>query len=282
MASYNTLITTEQLEGIIGNVFVFDTRFDLTDPELGERAFKKAHIPGAQYLHLDHDLSGAKNGRNGRHPLPSPEVFENRLRALGLNYRQQVVVYDDQGGIFAARAWWLLRSLGHTEVAVLNGGLSAWLSAGKPIAGMTQEASLGTFIRRGSANTTIDYSELYNDITGQRLLTVVDARSPQRFAGQNETLDAKAGHIPGALNRFYMENLDSQGFFKPSSQLSQEFSDLLGSRPKSSIVHQCGSGVTACHNILAMEVAGLGAPRLYAGSWSEWSSLPGSPVEADG
>ena len=281
MANYNTLITAQQLKTIIGSAVIFDTRFDLTDPEHGERAFKKAHILGAQYLHLDRDLSGAKNGRNGRHPLPSPEDLENRLRELGLNYRQQVV-YDDQGGIFAARAWWLLRSLGHSEVAVLNGGLSAWLSAGNPITEITQESLLGTFIRRGSANATIDYSELYNDITGQRLLTVVDARSPQRFAGQNETLDAKAGHIPGALNRFYMENLDSQGFFKPSAQLSQEFSDLLGSRPTSSIIHQCGSGVTACHNILAMELAGLGSPRLYAGSWSEWSSLPGSPVEVDG
>lgn len=255
---------------------IFDCRHDLVRAEFGRQAYRDGHIPGAMHLHLDEDLSGPTTGRNGRHPLPDPHRLAEKLAALGVGDDTQVVAYDDAGGMYAARLWWLLRWLGHGRVAVLDGGLQAWQRAGLPL---TAEAP-----RHPPAKLTVrlrddwvDASFVQAHLHGEDM-QVIDARSPDRFRGENESLDPVGGHIPGAVNRFYRDNLDPDGCFKPATELSREFRRVLGGRDPHTVVQQCGSGVTACHNLLAMEVAGLAGSRLYAGSWSEWCSDPSRPV----
>jgi len=256
---------------------IFDCRHDLKNPDYGSQAYARGHIPGAQFLNLDRDLAGPVNGHNGRHPLPEIAVFSERLSACGVGPDTQVVAYDNEGGIFASRLWWLLRWLGHRQVAVLNGGLAGWKRASLPLEEKQREFARAHFLPRPSGGVVAVDTLMANLETAA--LRVIDARSPERFRGENETLDPVGGHIPGALNRFYFDNLDDDGcFFKPAEELRAEFDELLrGSDPKS-VVQQCGSGVTACHNLLAMELAGLSGSELYPGSWSEWCADPARPV----
>lgn len=261
---FTTLIAPSQLREL-QDPLILDCRFDLADPEAGARAYAAGHIPGAHYLHLDRDLAGAKTGANGRHPLPAREDFAALLRRLGLRAGRQVVCCDTQGGPYAARAWWMLRWLGHAEVAVLDGAWDGELTAEVP------PATPGDWQPGAPLVAQIDAAEL---LQGLGRLRLIDARAPERFRGEVEPLDPQAGHIPGASNRFFKDNLDADGRFKPAAQLRQEFAPLMAAE----VVHQCGSGVTACHNLLAMAHAGLGDGRLYVGSWSEWSADPARPI----
>ncbi|MET0371939.1 MAG: sulfurtransferase [Sphingobium sp.] len=279
--SFTTLIAVDDLKQLIerGEVMLFDCRFDLTAPDAGAAAYRDGHIAGARYLHLDADLSGPATGRNGRHPLPDPRDFAATMRAAGLRAGQQVVAYDDGGGPYAARLWWLLRWVGHAAVAVLDGGLQAWAAGGNNLEeGEPGAAVPGDFVARAQdAAATVDAAAVRANIDAPAFL-VVDARTPERFRGDPNPMDPVAGHIPGAGNRFFKDNLDADGRFKSSDRLAGEWRAVLGRGEPSAAVMQCGSGVTACHNLLALEVAGLHGARLYPGSWSEWIADPERPV----
>jgi thiosulfate/3-mercaptopyruvate sulfurtransferase len=256
---------------------ICDCRHDLVNTEAGRRAYGESHIPGARFVHLDQDLSAPMTGRNGRHPLPDPERFARRVGELGIGNGSQVVAYDASGGYYAARMWWMLRWLGHEAVAVLDGGWDAWQNAGLPTTDAVPNVKPARFARGTSVVLAVTATDIANGLAaGQRRL--LDARSPDRFRGENETLDPVAGHIPGAFNRFFKLNLEADGRFKPPAMLRREFSSALGDIPPSQVVHYCGSGVTACHNLLAMEIAGLSGSSLYPGSWSEWVSDRSRPV----
>lgn len=283
--THDTLVSVETLAARLATPspagppdwLVCDCSFDLADPGAGRRLFAQGHLPGAVYLHLDEDLSGAKTGHNGRHPLPEPDRLAQRMAALGAGDHTQIVVYDSSGGMFAARAWWLLRWLGHRAAAVLDGGSTAWRAADRP---WTAESTPpprtpGRFSRRAPLVQTIDHTTLRQRLGAGPL---VDARAPDRFRGENETLDPVGGHIPGAVNRFFKDNLGPDGRFQDAAALRQAWLPLLAGASAGEVVHQCGSGVTACHNLLSMEVAGLGGSVLYPGSWSEWCAQPGAPV----
>ncbi|MES2045155.1 MAG: sulfurtransferase [Pseudomonadota bacterium] len=278
---FKTLIEPSQLAALLetDDVALFDCGFELGNPDAGHAAFVEGHLPTARYLHLDRDLAAPPTGDNGRHPLPDPETFVALMRANGVNRHQQVVAYDASGGAYAARLWWLLRWLGHDEVAVLNGGRKAWVEAGRPMQrGAAAETAPGDFTGAPRAGWTVTAETVYANIATPAF-TVVDARSASRFAGEPNPMDPVAGHIPGACNRFYGDNLDAGGRFKPAEQLAAELAVAVGDVPATDIVIQCGSGVTACHNLLAFEVIGRSGARLYPGSWSEWISDPARPVE---
>ena len=255
---------------------ILDCSFDLADPGAGERAFALGHLPGARYAHLDRDLSGAKTGRNGRHPLPARANWAVTLGHWGIEPTSQVVVYDAQGAMYAARAWWLLRWAGHGAVCVLDGGLAAWAEAGGVVetgAGVVSIPAAGAYPLGESLVRTFDADTLQRSLGA---VTLLDARAPERFRGDVEPLDARAGHIPGARSRFFKDNLDANGRFRPADELRADFA-AFGRAPEH-VVHQCGSGVTACHNLLAMEAAGMPGSALYPGSWSEWSADPSRPI----
>ena len=255
---------------------VVDCRHDLGNPDFGRAAYAKGHIPGAHFLHMDDELSGPRTGRNGRHPLPDPDTLARRLGEIGIDRNTQVVAYDDGGGMYAARLWWLLNWLGHHDAAVLDGGFQAWCSASAPLS-RTPATPTPTRFDADIQPLAVDVN--YVDThKGTDVMHLIDARSPDRFRGENETIDPVGGHIPGAVNRFFKDNLGPDGRFKPAEQLRREFTTLLAGRPPKHVVHQCGSGVTACHNLLAMEVAGLPGGRLYPGSWSEWCADAGRAV----
>ncbi|MCZ2495185.1 sulfurtransferase [Xylophilus sp. Kf1] len=279
--TYDTLISTEQLAQALGTgakLLVLDCSFELTNPQAGRQAYEAGHIPGARYVNLDHALSSEKTGLNGRHPLPTREAFAQTMAALGADDDTQVVAYDNAGGMYAARLWWMLRWAGHGAAAVLDGGIGAWKTDGHPV-GIEEPPVVapGRFTLRDSLVRTVDYDEVAANIDdGGRL--VLDARAPDRFRGENETMDPVGGHIPGARNRLFKDNLGIDGRFKPAAQLRSEFDAITGGRPATALINQCGSGVTACHNLLAMEVAGLHGAALYPGSWSEWSARPGAPI----
>jgi thiosulfate/3-mercaptopyruvate sulfurtransferase len=278
-ARLRTLIGAGELAALLGRSpapVVVDVGFDLADPESGERRYRESHVPGAHYLHLDRDLSGAKTGRNGRHPLPDRAAFRRTIGALGITPRTLVVCYDAQGGVYAARLWWMLRWLGHADVAVLDGGVQAWRrSGGAPTNAPSEAAPAGDYPDLPSLAPTIDAAGV---AARPPLSLLLDARSAERFRGEVEPIDAVAGHIPGALQRFHKSNLDDEGAFKDPAQLHAEFSALLGGREPKDVIHSCGSGVTACHNLLAMTHAGFAGSVLYPGSWSEWSADPERPI----
>ena len=278
--AFRTLISTSALALHLGddNVAVVDCRFQLTDEAWGEREYVSAHIPGAVYAHLDRDLSGPKTGTNGRHPLPDPVALADTLSRLGIADGVQVVAYDQDNGSFASRLWWMLRWLGHDAVAVLDGGFAKWTAEGRDTRSGAETRAPRTFIaapRPEMLATADQVAALRADGSWQ----LVDARAPERFRGDVEPLDKVAGHIPGAANYCYQTNLDADGSFRSPEELRAQLRATLGGHPADRVVCYCGSGVTACHNLLALEHAGLTGARLYAGSWSEWSSDPRRPVE---
>ncbi len=281
--TYTTLVSIDELARLLAGpdaaaLLLLDCSFDLGDTQAGARAHAAGHIPGALYVHLEQDMSGPKTGLNGRHPLPEREAFVRRMAVLGANDDTQIVGYDNAGGIYAARLWWLLRWTGHRAAAVLDGGMAGWKAAGHAVtAELSATPAAGSFSARPSLVSTASQAQLRaNLLTRQRL--VLDARAPDRFRGENETLDPVGGHIPGARNRLFRDNLGLDGRFKPAAQLRAEFDAITGGRAAAELVNQCGSGVTACHNLLALEVAGLPGAALYPGSWSEWCAQPGAPV----
>ncbi len=276
---FRTLISVAELAQGIDNPgwCVVDCRHDLVNPDFGRDAYAEAHIPGAVFLSLDDDLSGAKTGINGRHPLPAPAKVAERLGELGIGDHTQVIAYDDAGGMYAARLWWMLRWLGHDAAAVLDGGYRSWCDAGHPVTSALPQRSPARFEFKARAAMAADATEVLTKFLN-RALYIIDARSPDRFRGENEILDPVAGHIPGAWNRFFCDNLGENGRFRPASELRADFAAIIGNLPPDAVIHQCGSGVTACHNLLAMEHAGLAGSRLYPGSWSEWCADPGRPI----
>jgi len=256
---------------------VFDCRHDLAAPGRGHAEYAQAHIPAARFLHLDEDLSAPKNGRNGRHPLPDPDKLAKTLGEAGVDSRKQVVAYDAQGGMVAARLWWLLRWLGYLPVAVLDGGWNQWVAEGRQQTAELPRPQPKEFEGRGRNDCWVG-SYFVREHLGDETTVLIDARAPDRFRGQNETIDPVGGRIPYARNRFYRDNLDASGRFKAPEALKQEFRAVLGAIGPQQAVNYCGSGVSACHNLLAMEVAGLRGARLYPGSWSEWSADTSHPV----
>jgi thiosulfate/3-mercaptopyruvate sulfurtransferase len=256
---------------------IFDVRHDLMDHAAGRRAYGAGHIPGAVFADIETELSGIKTGRNGRHPLPEREAMAEQFRAWGISNSTRIVAYDAQGGQFAVRLWWLARWLGHTRVVLLDGGWPAWTAAGGAISTEPPRAVRGTFETSDSLMPLVDSASVLA-LLGSNARLLVDARTPERFRGEVEPIDPVAGHIPGARNRFFKDNLGEDGRFKPAAELRVAFDLVAGGRLSSEIVSQCGSGVTACHNLLAMEIAGLSGARLYPGSWSEWCSDPRRPI----
>jgi thiosulfate/3-mercaptopyruvate sulfurtransferase len=275
---YTTLISTDALAGHIAepSLLIVDCRHNLPDIDAGERAYREAHLPGAHFLHIDHDLSGVKTGRNGRHPLPEISTLAATLGRIGIDASKQIVAYDQNHGMWASRLWWLLHWLGHDRAAVLDGGLDKWLVEQRPVTAELPITRATTFVPR-PPRPTASADEILRHL-GDGTLTVLDARAPERYHGDMEPIDPVAGHIPGAINRPYTVNLTAQGTFKPAEALRHEFDAQLADRAPESVVHHCGSGITACHNVLAMAIAGLPGSRLYPGSWSEWVSEPSRPV----
>jgi thiosulfate/3-mercaptopyruvate sulfurtransferase len=279
---YTTLISTEDLARHRDDpeFVIVDCRHNLSDVEAGERAYRKAHIPGARFMHMDRDLSGVKTGRNGRHPLPEVAALATALGRASIDGSKQVIAYDQNSGMWASRLWWLLRWLGHDAVAVLDGGFDKWIAGGRPQTSELPAPRPTTFVAK-PLGPAASASEIVGHLTDGSIF-ILDARAPERYRGDLEPLDPVAGHIPGAHNRPYGENLTPQGIFKPPALLRSEFEALLGDTSPSAVVHHCGSGVTACHNVLAMAVAGLAGSRLYPGSWSEWIADPARPVARGG
>lgn len=248
---------------------IVDCRFDLKDPEWGFESYQQEHIPGAVYAHLDRDLANPVTAQSGRHPLPDIELIAQRLSNWGIGNHTQVVVYDTNGGGYAARLWWLLRFLGHTAVAILDGDFHVWQSEGYPTAKGIEQRQPEVFVPNPQWEMLVSTEQVENIYTNPAY-RLVDARAPERFRGEQEPIDTKAGHIPGAVNRFHGMNLNAQGKFLPPETLRQQFQDLLGEvQPEHTVVY-CGSGVTSCHHLIAMERAGLSGAKLYLGSWSEW------------
>ena len=280
---FETILSVEDLKALIDagdQPLILDCEFDLGDPNRGRVIYTQGHVPGALYLDLERDLSGLSTGQNGRHPLPVRTDFAATLRRLGLQQGQQIVLYDGNGGAYAARGWWMARWLGHHAVAVLDGGRQAWAAAGLPLeAGEVSPRDEGNFALAEPlvAEPVPADTVLANVSAGT--LQVIDARDAQRFAGAPHPLDTASGHIPGATNRFFRDNLDEMGRMRPAQELAEAFQTALAGKAASDAVLQCGSGVTACHNALAMEIAGLTGARLYPGSWSEWTSDPLRPIE---
>jgi thiosulfate/3-mercaptopyruvate sulfurtransferase len=295
MTSYTTLISPEQLMALKASgrpLMVFDCSFDLSNPAAGEEQYRTAHIPGAVYAHLDNALSDkgtpdasgkpqphSDAASGGRHPLPSREKFAVWLSSVGFDNGMQAVVYDRNGANYCGRLWWMLKWAGHANVAVLDGGLQAWQAAGGEVTDQAEPSHFQSNFELGTPLVELVTTQQVLKRLGSGTQTIVDARATPRFKGEVEPLDPVAGHIPGALNRPFSQNLAADGRFKPAAQLRTEFEQLLAGREAANVVHHCGSGVSAVPNVLAMEVAGLGPTALYAGSWSEWCSDPSRPVE---
>lgn len=273
------LIPAEVLRQRLGDprLVLFDCRFSLADPEAGARAYAAGHLPGALYAHLDAQLSGPITPTSGRHPLPDAAGLAHWLGRCGVGDESQVVVYDDLGGAFAVRLWWLLRWLGHRRVALLDGGLQAWQAAGGALTTEVPAPTPTAFTGQPDDNRWMTTDALAAALPNGRV-QVIDARAPERFRGEQEPIDPVAGHIPGAINLPFTGNLDADGRFLPPEALRERFTAELGDTPPARVAHSCGSGVNACHNLFAMELAGLAGSRLYAGSWSEWIRDPARPV----
>ncbi|MBC3873953.1 sulfurtransferase [Undibacterium flavidum] len=285
---FTTLISATQLaeqlaaQATKNHTVIVDCRHDLMDAQAGKNAYDAGHIPGAVFANLDTDLSGSKYDAAGvfagRHPLPKTEDLLVALRRLGIRQDTQVIAYDAHGGMFAARLWWLLRSIGHAQVAVLDGGIAAWISAGQAVQTESVSNVAGNIEVQDSLTKQVNVQTVLQNLQVETdaKLQVIDARAADRFRGENETMDPIAGHIPGAKNRFFKDNLQTDGRFKSAQELRQEWQSLIADPTKA--IMQCGSGVTACHNLLALEVAGLSGAALYPGSWSEWCADASRPI----
>ena len=276
---FHTLISVDSLQKLLGEprLAVVDCRFDLMNPGAGRQAYLEAHIPGARYADLNQDLSAPVGPGTGRHPLPAPDAFAAWLGAAGIGNGTQVVAYDDANGSIAARLWWMLRWVGHAAVAVLDGGFKAWTARG----GALQSGSAGfraeKFVPRVHADTVLSTAEVERALRDPAAL-LVDARAQERYAGTTEPIDPVAGHIPGAVNHPFTANLDAAGHFLHGDEIKRRWQERLSGRQPRQLIAMCGSGVTACHNLLSLEVAGLTGAKLYAGSWSEWIRDPRRPV----
>lgn len=283
MTTYKTIISPKDLCAYIQspdnkNFIVLDCSFDLVNIEAGLRAYESAHIEGSYYINLETQLSSTKTGLNGRHPLPSRENFLQILENLGIDEKTQIFIYDNAGGMYAARLWWMCRWVGHDLAAVLDGGIQRWQLEEFPL--VTSESpkrAVSKLSMRDAKVNLISYDQVLENLQNG-LNLVLDARASDRFRGENETLDPIGGHIPNAKNHFFKNNLTDSGIFKSPSELKSAFEEIIGERSIEKIICQCGSGVTACHNLLAMEIAGLSGAGLYAGSWSEWCAQPNAPV----
>jgi thiosulfate/3-mercaptopyruvate sulfurtransferase len=280
--AHTTLVSTGGLADHLADPawVVVDCRFDLAGPASGERQYREAHIPGAIYGHLDRDLSGTKTGRNGRHPLPDPDRLRETFGRWGIAEGVQVAAYDQQNGMFASRLWWLLRASGHQAVAVLDGGFAKWIREGRPTRGGIETVAPRTFPGTLDRARWLDIGQMEDLVRADRG-PIVDARAPERYAGRIEPLDPVAGHIPGAVNHFFQRNLAEDGTFLPPDALRAEWTTTLGGAAPAEAVVYCGSGVSACHNLLGLAHAGLDGARLYAGSWSEWCSDGDRPAERE-
>jgi len=282
---FTTLIEAHELAGYRANPqwALIDCRFDLARPQWGAQAYAAGHIPGALYAHLDAELAGPVTPQSGRHPLPQVESFATRLGSWGIDGQTQVITYDQGNAMYAARLWWLLRWMGHAAVAVLNGGFAAWQAAGLPVSDRPAARPARTFVAHPEPARLVSTQQLLELLHGGSLQRgeqmLIDARGADRFAGQNETLDPVAGHIPGAHSAPFAGNLDAHGHFLPAAALRARWQQRLQALSPADVISMCGSGVTACHNLLALEHAGLPGGRLYAGSWSEWIRDPARPVE---
>jgi thiosulfate/3-mercaptopyruvate sulfurtransferase len=274
--SGSTLVSTEELSRNPGAWRIFDCRHDLARPELGESQYREAHLPGAAFASLDRDLSAPRDGSNGRHPLPDPGAFIAWLGQQGLKPDDRVACYDAGNGAMAARLWWMLRWVGHAAVAVLDGGFAKWVKEGRPVATEVPRFAPTRYPTRVRAEMAVSVDSIEEKLQS---LMLVDARAPARWRGEAEPIDPVAGRIPGARNRFNMDNVQADGTFKDPEVLRKDFLSLLADRPPSETVHYCGSGVAACHNLLAMELAGLPGGKLFAGSWSEWIADAARPRE---
>jgi thiosulfate/3-mercaptopyruvate sulfurtransferase len=279
--SYSTLISTKILASHLNDPgwIIIDCRFDLSDPDAGYQDYLNSHIPGAIYAHLDHDLSGPISSTTGRHPLPDPDELINRFSTMGIDNQKQVVVYDTTGGSFAARLWCLLRAFEHYAVAVLDGGFPKWIKEERPTQQGIETYLPTQFIGQFNHEWYLNADEV-EQIRTSSDYRLVDARTPERYHGEHEPIDPVAGCIPGAINRFHGHNLNPDGTFLPPEQVREEFQKLLGSVSPDRMVVYCGSGVTSCHHLLAMEYAGLTGAKLYAGSWSEWIRDPKRPRQS--
>jgi thiosulfate/3-mercaptopyruvate sulfurtransferase len=279
---FTTLVSADQLAQHLSDPqwVVFDCRFALTRTESGRQAYAKAHIPGARYAHLNEDLSGAITQTSGRHPLPVPAVLARKLGVWGVDNGKQVVVYDDSFGSMAVRLWWLLRWLGYDAVALLEGGFPSWARQGRALSAEIPVIRPAEFHPAPDDNLWVDSNAMLEAVRIKAV--IVDARAEERFSGLFEPLDKVAGHIPGSINAPFEDNLDLRGNFLPAEELRARYESLLhGARP-GEVFHMCGSGVTACHNLLALEIAGMPGGKLFAGSWSEWITDPSRPIVARG
>ncbi len=280
--NYNTIIDAQTLSDHLNDDGwrVFDCRFSLFDPSAGQRGYDKGHIPGAIFTDLEQHLSAKKTSTSGRHPLPEFKDFIRFIEEWGVRPDSQVVVYDDAGGVFAGRLWWMLRWIGHKNVAVLDGGLPAWERYGFPLTSRTENVdsqSPGSYPVQPLDELFVSTADVENNLHSKEY-TLFDARGAERFTGEKEPVDPVGGHIPHAINLPFSVNLDDDGCFLPKSLLRERFEPLVDSLAPDNVIHMCGSGVSACHNILAMEIAGLPAPKLYVGSWSEWVTDSSRPV----
>ena len=278
-----TIISAQSLHELLArdgsNILICDCRHDLVDAGLGARVYAESHLPGAVFVSVDRQLSAAKSGTNGRHPLPSLEVFAQTLATMGVNDSTMIVAYDNTGGQYAARLWWMARWAGHANVVVLDGGLNPWLKAGFSVTTeVPAPRSPGNFKAKASLMKSVTMQQVRAGLTNPDRL-ILDARPFDRFQGLNETLDPKAGHIPGSVSRPTPTNLNQDGTFKDAASLRAEFSSLLGQHSPDQLVASCGSGIAACHLLLSMQIAGLPGGALYGGSWSEWSAQPDAPIE---
>ncbi len=274
---FRTLIDSDSLRTKLGNddLLIFDVRYDLMNKNAGKEAYLNSHIPGAIYVDLNLDLSRPPFTNKGRHPLPDVKTMNELFSELGVYKDKQVVVYDDAFGSFSARLWWMLKYLQHDKVAVLDGGWQSWINSGGIVSSKNETRIQCQFDSAQLKNILVNIDQVCD------CGLIIDSREPSRYKGESEPIDQAAGHIPGAKNRFWKNNITDNGHFKEKDQLLNEFESLFGEVSPEDVVFYCGSGVTACHNLLAVVHAGLALPKLYAGSWSEWSLAPGKPIATD-
>ncbi|MDW3096159.1 MAG: sulfurtransferase [Gammaproteobacteria bacterium] len=278
---YKTIISADELKSIIDqdNVRVFDCRFSLKDPQGGLKSYQSGHLPSAQFADMDTQLSSAMTETSGRHPLPDAGVFQAQLKAWGINNDTQVIAYDDISGAFAARLWWMMRWMGHDKVAVLDGGMQQWTQQGLPLSKDDVEFPEGGFSGSAKMDWLVDIQTVITKLAANKV-TLIDARAADRFTGKDKNTDPVPGHVPGANNLPFAGNLTKEGLFETPDIINQRFANIIQDQPLTNVVNMCGSGVTACHNLLALAVAGAPPTKIFIGSWSQWIRDPSRPVDS--